>query len=285
MTIAEVLREGKKQLEDAGVPEAELNAWYLFSYSFPVGGRPMERSAFFLRRDEEADRAGVERYRKFLCRRASRTPLEYIVRETEFMGLPFYVDERVLIPRQDTECLVEEALKCCRDKDVLDLCTGSGCIGISLAVLGGCRSVTLSDVSEGAVQVAEKNAALNRAAVTVVQSDLFQNVRGSFDQIVSNPPYIASFVVETLMPEVRDHEPREALDGKEDGLFFYRRILGNCRDFLRPEGTLHFEIGSDQGEAVGRLMEQAGFSQVEIKKDLAGLDRIVQGKRRIGGVS
>ncbi len=283
MTLADMLRRGEKELEDAGVPEAKLNAWYLFAYSFPAGERPMERSAFFLHQEEEADMAGAERYREFLVQRAARTPLEYIIHEAEFMGLPFYVDERVLIPRQDTECLAEEALKSCSGRDVLDLCAGSGCIGISLAVLGNCHSVVLADVSEGAVRVARKNADRNHASVTVVQSDLFQNIKGSFDQIVSNPPYIPTDAVETLMPEVRDHEPRKALDGKEDGLFFYRRILEEGRGFLRPGGTLHFEIGSDQGEAVGRLMEQAGFSRVEIKRDLAGLDRIVQGECRIGG--
>ena len=283
MTLAKVLCMGEKELETAGVPEAKLNAWYLFSHSFAVDGIPMDRGGFFLRRDEKADAAVIRYYENLLKKRAKRIPLEYIIRETEFMGLPFYVDERVLIPRQDTECLVEEVLKICEGRDILDLCTGTGCIGISLAVLGKCRSVTLSDISDGVLQVAEHNAVMNQAAVTLVKSDLFQSVEGDFDVIVSNPPYIPTSEIDTLMPEVRDHEPKEALDGKGDGLFFYRSIIEKSRMFLREKGTLHFEIGCDQGEAVACLMEQAGFSGIEIKKDLAGLDRIVQGVCRTGG--
>ena len=272
MTLQELLAEGEMTLEKAGVPEAKINAWHLFAH---VTG--MTRSAFFLKQSEDAEE-WQERYEEVLRQRMTRKPLEHITHETEFMGLPFYVDENVLIPRQDTECLVEEILPLVKGMDVLDLCTGSGCIGISLAVLGGCRSVTLADLSEEALAVAEKNAQMNHVVVTLVQSDLFRKVEGTFGIIVSNPPYIPTAEVEKLMPEVRDHEPHMALDGDADGLLFYRRIIRESSQYLRSGGWLCFEIGFDQGKAVSTLMKEAGYARVTIKKDLAGLDRIAMGQ-------
>ena len=209
--------------------------------------------------------------RDMLALRKTRIPLEYITHETEFMGLVFYVDEHVLIPRQDTEILVEEVLAYSAGKDILDLCTGSGCIGISLAVLGNCHS-------EEALQIARMNALDNKAQVIAVQSNLFDRISGTFDIIVSNPPYIPSKEILTLMPEVRDHEPRIALDGEMDGLSFYKTIIRESGSFLRERGMLVFEIGCDQAEDVSALMEQAGFQRIEIKRDLAGLNRVVRGE-------
>lgn len=276
MTLQDVLLQGERALEAEDVPEAKLTAWYLFSHCFQV-----EKSYFFMNREEEAPPEEATGFYRMVERRCQRIPLEYITNETEFMGLPFYVDERVLIPRQDTECLVEEVLKVCEGKDVLDLGTGSGCIGISLAFLGNCRSVTLSDISRDALDVAEKNAGTNGVAVGLLESDLFQKIEGEFDIIVSNPPYIASGCIPDLMPEVRDHEPGIALDGSADGLAFYRSIIAESRRFLRENGNLFFEIGYDQGKAVSENMEAAGFQEVRVKRDLAGLDRIVYGQ--IGG--
>ncbi len=270
MTLRDVLKRGEAELSEAGVPEAECNAWYLFSRCFSL-----ERSGYFLRQEEPAGEKECAEYSKLLALRRTRMPLEYILHETEFMGLTFTVDERVLIPRQDTEILAEEVLKVCEGRDVLDLCTGSGCIGISLAALGKCRSVLLSDISAGALEIAGRNADGNGAAVSIVQSDLFENIRGRFDIIVSNPPYIPSGQIASLMPEVRDYEPRTALDGHEDGLAFYRCIIKESRGFLRRNGILALEIGADQGQAVSSRMEQWGYHDIEIKKDLAGLDRIV----------
>lgn len=273
MTLQELLKMGETSLEQAGVPEASINAWYLLSF---VTG--MTKSAFFLRSMEDAEK-WHKRYEEVLQQRMRRKPLEYITHETEFMGLPFCVDEHVLIPRQDTECLVEEILPYVKGKDVLDLCTGSGCIGISLGVLGECRSVTLADLSQEALQVAAQNAASNHVAVTLVQGDLFESIEGTFDVIVSNPPYIPTAEMMELMPEVREYEPHMALDGKADGLFFYRRIIEESSEYLRRGGRLCFEIGYDQGEAVCSLMKKAGYDLVTIKKDLAGLDRVVAGRR------
>lgn len=271
-TLGELLRMGEEILAKADVPEAGINAWYLFAHCFH-----MERSRFFLCREETVSDEERKEYEKLLAKRMARIPLEHITHETEFMGLGFYVDERVLIPRQDTECLVEEVLKISAGKKVLDLCTGSGCIGISLAALGKCAAVTLSDISADALAVARKNAEENKVQVNFVESDLFRHITGKFDIIVSNPPYIPTADIASLMPEVRDHDPLLALDGKEDGLAFYRRIISESRNYLEPEGKLYFEIGYDQGEAVKRLMEQTGFIRVEIKQDLAGLDRMIMG--------
>ena len=273
MTLREILTEGEKKLASAGVPEAKLNAWYLFAHCFS-----MTKSQFFLRADEEAEDSGYRRYQELLDKRSRRIPLEHLAGETEFMGLPFLVNANVLIPRQDTECLVEEVLKYCDGADVLDLCTGSGCIGISLAKLGHCKSVTLTDISVEALATAKKNAQKNEVTVQIVESDLFRSLQGTFDVIVSNPPYIRSGEIPKLMPEVREYEPLQALDGSEDGLSFYKSIIQEISTFLTSGGRVFFEIGAEQGEAVSQLMHEAGFRNVEVKQDLAGLDRIVCGQ-------
>ena len=270
MTYQQILDQGKECLRQAQIPEADLGAWYLFAECFK-----MDRARFFLCSQEEAPSDQIDRYQSFLRGRLRHIPLEYLIHRTEFMGLSYYVDSRVLIPRQDTECLVEEALLLCKDKDVLDLCTGSGCIGISLAVLGACRSVTLSDASEEALAVARENGLAHSVDVAFVKSDLFEEVDGDFDIIVSNPPYIARKEIQRLMPEVRDYEPVMALDGGEDGLFFYKKIMDQLPGHLRRGGMVLLEIGFEQGKAVSRLLETRAFVRIEVKKDLAGLDRVV----------
>lgn len=271
-TLGEALRMGEEWLAESGVPEAKANAWYLFAYCFDL-----DRSRFFLCRDERADAVCQKRYESALALRASRIPLEHIIHTAEFMGFSFYVDEHVLIPRQDTECLVEEVLRFSPGKRVLDLCTGSGCIGISLSLLGDCGSVLASDISPEALAVARRNALEHRAAISFVESDLFRQISGTFDLIVSNPPYIPTGEIDALMPEVRDHDPRSALDGEADGLGFYRRIAAGAPEHLVPGGMLCLEIGCSQGEDVKRLLGSAGFTGIRVKKDLAGLDRIVTG--------
>lgn len=273
VTYGDVLRQGEAFLAGAGIPEPEANAWYLFSFCFN-----MDRSCFFLRRADLADMEKKTEYHNLLAKRAERIPLEHLTRSTEFMGLPFFVNEHVLIPRQDTECLVEEVLKLCRGKRVLDLCTGSGCIGISLARLGACSEVTLSDISPEALAVAGRNVEESGVSVHLVRSDLFAQITGTFDMIVSNPPYIPTEEIRQLMPEVRDHDPHLALDGGKDGLDFYRRIIREGRAHLERDGWLCLEIGCSQADAVRNIMEQAGFSQIRVRQDLAGLDRIVMGR-------
>lgn len=273
MTWQEALRQGEEMLTKANVPEAKLNAWYLFSNVLTI-----EKSDYYLHEDDIMEDEKMTQWNILLQKRISRMPLEYIIGETEFMGLPFYVNEHVLIPRQDTECLVEEVLPLVEGKDVLDLCTGSGCIGISLASLTQCRSMCLADLSAEALEVAKENAKRNHVTVSFIQGNMFENISASFDVIVSNPPYIVRAELDELMPEVREYEPRMALDGDEDGLYFYRNIIAQSVNHLNEGGWLYFEIGCGQGKSVCELMEEAGFDRLTIKRDLAGLDRIVGGR-------
>lgn len=203
------------------------------------------------------------------------------------MGLVFKVDGHVLIPRQDTEILVEEALRHLHDgMNLLDMCTGSGCILLSLLYYSNGCSGTGVDISKEALVLARENAAqISRLAggkeeisnCRFLQSDLFEKLEGKYDMIVSNPPYIPTEVISGLMEEVRDYEPMEALDGKEDGLFFYREISVGAYDFLKGGGYLFYEIGHDQANAVEDIMEKAGYREVTVVKDYAGLDRVVYG--------
>lgn len=280
MTLGTLLKEGKEALQNAGITEWDLDAWYLLEHVTGVS-----RSQYFLEPEREVSPEQAETYRKLIEKRSAHIPLQHLTGEQEFMGLTFKVNEHVLIPRQDTEVLVEEALKYVRDgMDILDVCTGSGCILLSVLKLGEkmCRGTlngTGVDLSEEALQVAEENARELQVEVAFLHSDLFTEVKGQYDMILSNPPYIEKAVVETLEAEVRDHEPRMALDGGEDGLDFYRKIAEESVQYLKTGGRLLFEIGYDQGEAVSSLMKEH-FAEVRVIQDLAGLDRVVSGVYR-----
>lgn len=272
-TIEQLWVQGNKILERAGVPEAQLNAWHLLSEAFSIS-----RADYFLCKGNEADVAGQERYLAWIAIRATRYPLEYILEKQEFMGLEFKVNENVLIPRQDTEVLVERVLKSSKGKKILDMCTGSGCIAISIAKLGNVSEMHAADISKKALEVAKENADKNNVTVRFIESNLFEQVSGQYDMIVSNPPYIESAVIATLMPEVREFEPRLALDGTENGLYFYREISKAASEYLIQEGEIFFEIGYNQGEAVTNILREAGFTHIEVGKDFAGLDCVVYGK-------
>lgn len=219
-------------------------------------------------------------YQDLLNKRSLHIPLQHLTGEQEFMGLPFHVNEHVLIPRQDTEILVEEVLSIVKKGDhVLDLCTGSGCIIISIVKLAEQITGVGIDLSDEALVVAKENAKRLQADVTFFKSDLFEQVTGEFDCIVSNPPYIATAQIDTLMEEVRCMEPRMALDGMEDGLFFYRKIVEESAAYLKKGGWLCFEIGCDQADDVSEMMRAAGYENRKVIKDLAGLDRVVMGQR------
>lgn len=274
MTLREAYEYGQKQLNEANIEDSNLDAWYLLEF---VTG--INRTMYYLKMQEVITVEQKEMYEKYIDERASHIPLQHITGVQEFMGLEFCVNEHVLVPRQDTEVLVESALEVLESgMDILDMCTGSGCILISL--MKHCPGITGVgiDVSEEALKVAKKNCEKLGVEVEFVQSDLFANVLGRYDVIVSNPPYIRTAVIEELKEEVKCHDPFIALDGKEDGLYFYRKIVANSPKFLVLGGKLYFEIGYDQGEDVKKLMEQAGFVDVQVKKDLAGLDRVVFGK-------
>ena len=242
----------------------------------------MDRLRPLSEQDEQVQEQ-IRTYRSMITKRASRIPLQQILGSQEFMGLDFFVNEHVLIPRQDTETLVELVLQeqQSTEKKLLDLCTGSGCIAISLAVKGGYESVTATDLSEEALKMAERNAKAHQKEIIFRQGDLFsalpQSEAGTFDIITSNPPYIPTAVIATLEPEVREHEPMMALDGTEDGLKFYRQIAKKAGTWLKPGGVIYLEIGYDQGEAVSGLLREAGFDKVRVVKDLPGKDRVVCG--------
>lgn len=287
MTLQELYREGIRKLTEKAVPEAELNAWYLLQSCLSEEPFLYTRSRFFLEQTQQAGTGTVDLYMEKVSKRCERIPLEYILGYTEFMGLPFLVKEGVLIPRQDTEILVEMAVNVSKDKKVLDLCTGSGCIGLSIAALGKPKSVMLSDISGDAIEVArqnEKNLEKNtwrenerKPELSYVIGNLWETVAGKFDLIVSNPPYIETEELSGLMPEVIDHEPLLALDGGKSGLVFYEKILEKAPCYLEEMGILMVEIGYNQGKPVKHLFEKNGFTDIEIKKDLAGLDRVVRG--------
>ena len=271
LTLKEALAKAVDKLQQMEVPDADIDAWYLLSY---VTG--LDRAAFFLHGDEPMAEPDMIRYRDLVTKRGERIPLQHLTGEQEFMGLDFHVNEHVLIPRQDTECLVERVLPYVDGKRVLDVCTGSGCIAIAIAKLGKPFIVHGVDISEEALAVARQNATELNASVELFAGDLMTRMDGQYDVIVSNPPYIPPSVIEGLMPEVRLHEPMLALDGGQDGLEFYRRIEGQAVTRLAPNGRLFLEIGCEQAAAVAEILQKQGYREVQVFQDLAGKDRIVQ---------
>jgi release factor glutamine methyltransferase len=273
-TYKELLQAAREFLEEKGIADANVDAWYLLAHVFGIN-----RADFFMHENEEGVEEKALDYKELVKRRASHTPLQYLTGIQEFMGLEFEVDENVLIPRQDTEILVEEVLKVSNGKSVLDLCTGSGCIILSLAKLVNLKMAVGADISIKALQVARRNAKNLNVDVNFIKSDLFEEIVGNYDIIVSNPPYIKAEELLSLMPEVRCHEPILALEAGTDGLVFYKRIINDLVRFLNPGGYVFFEIGYDQGKAVASMLREAGFIDICIKKDFSDLDRIVCGKR------
>lgn len=323
MTTQQAYQYGVRELENAGVEEAKLDAWYLLEYVTKVS-----RAEYFANPQKNLEQEQELQYFLYIEKRAQRIPLQHITGEQAFMGLSFLVNEAVLIPRQDTEILVEHALdllqarQICGDgktetaeetseggesettgetsgggetetakgKDgnaqnirILDMCTGSGCILLSILHYMKEESPQLviegtgADISCEALQVAQENGERLGIQATWQSGDLFSRIEGQYQMIVANPPYIRTSSLKELQEEVRYHDPRIALDGHEDGLYFYRRIVTECKEHLEEGGHLLMEIGYDQAEEVCALMRAAGFSQVEVKKDLAGLDRVVIG--------
>ena len=278
MTYRECYEQGCRTLQAAGIEEAALDARLLLE---AVCGT--DRNDLLVHGEQPVAPEAEEKYLNWIRQRAEHIPLQQLTGEQDFMGLTFAVNEHVLIPRQDTEILVEEVLKELHDgMRILDMCTGSGCILLSLLHYSNdCEGLGV-DLSAEALEVAGRNVLKvltpeKAEHAHFLQSDLFEKVEGKFEIIVSNPPYIASAEVDRLMPEVRDHEPRMALDGTEDGLYFYRRIIEEAGKHLVSSGMLFFEIGYDQGQAVSELMRTEGYCEVQVVQDYAGLDRVVLG--------
>ncbi|GAA4291039.1 peptide chain release factor N(5)-glutamine methyltransferase [Anaerocolumna aminovalerica] len=272
-TLENALQEGRKFLKEKQIADSDIDAWYLLSFLFK-----MDRARYLMHSSMPISQVEYHEYMELVKKRGNHIPLQHITGEQEFMGLNFKVSKDVLIPRQDTEILVQEVLKTAEGKNVLDMCTGSGCIIISLDKLGNIKSGVGVDISEAALKIANENNTRLETKVQFLQSNLFEQVRGKYDIIVSNPPYIPTSDIETLMDEVKEHEPPIALDGKEDGLYFYRCILSEGTEYMNPGGFIFFEIGWDQGMAVSRLLKEKGFQDIRIIKDLAGLDRVVTGR-------
>lgn len=286
-TYKELLEEGYQILNSAGIEEARLDAWLLLEFVADI-----KRAWYYAHMDETAEADVAEQYRQLCEKRAQHIPLQHLTGQAYFMGYEFYVDDRVLVPRQDTETLVEEAVSHLRElpaPKILDMCTGSGCILLSLLMELPQASGTGTDVSADALEVAKENTrrlGLEKRA-ELIQSDLFsadyfeKNSRKKcmeYDMLISNPPYIRTADIDGLMDEVRLHDPRLALDGKADGLYFYEKITEQAGKHLKPGGWLIYEIGCDQAKDVVEIMKKKGFVQIEVKKDLAGLDRIVEGR-------
>lgn len=279
MTFFELWKWGEKRLAEAGIEEAELDSRYLLLEAFGL-----DLAHFLLKEQEQVPTVDgrTREYSDAIQARACRAPLQYLVGNQEFMGFCFQVDQRVLIPRQDTESLVELILEENpeQEKAVLDMCTGSGCIAVSLALMGRYSRVDAADISPEALEVAAENGRRLGGGVRFVKSDLFRDLdrENRYQIIASNPPYIPSRVIDGLEPEVRDYEPRLALDGSEDGLAFYRRLAAESGEFLTDGGRLYLEIGHDQGEAVETLLKENGFIHTKIVKDAAGNHRVVVGE-------
>lgn len=274
MQYAKLYQIGKEQLQKAGITDAELDARLLLEFICHT-----DRNALYAHGDQEIEDEKMQDFLQLIEKRTVHIPLQHLTGEQNFMGLDFLVNEHVLIPRQDTEILVEEIMRDLHDGiRILDMCTGSGCILLSLLHYSNDCSGVGVDVSEDALVVARQNAdRLAEKQAVFIQSDLFEKVEGSFDLIVSNPPYIRSQEIAGLMPEVREHEPHLALDGKDDGLHFYREIIKGAMPHLKRGGQLFFEIGYDQGEAVQALLAANGYTEIAVVKDYAGLDRVVYG--------
>ena len=275
ITIRQLCSEGQELLENNDVPDADIDARRLLEYLLN-----MTSSEYYCSFDKEVDEDIYNEYIKLVVKRATHYPLQYIIGTQEFMGLEFEVNEDVLIPRWETEMLVEEVLKICDKQDrILDMCTGSGCIITSVKKLGGVKKAVGVDVSPQAIEVSKRNAKKNDVDVEFIVSDLFDNVLGTYDIIVSNPPYIKTKVIEGLMPEVRRFEPMIALDGSEDGLYFYNKIIESALDYLKSNGYIFFEIGHDQGKEVAMILIKHNFEDIQVIKDYAGNDRIVKARR------
>lgn len=266
-TVLQQYRDIKKAFLNAGFPEAEAEARLIVADALGIS-----LGDVFLKGDEEAEFDPSD----VLKKRLSGMPLAYAMRRKYFMGFPFYVDENVLIPRQDTEAAVETAIRLITEKGykhVLDLCCGSGCIGISAALLTGAR-VLGSDISAKAVRIANQNAkSLSAEHFRAARSDLFSCIHATFDLIVSNPPYVTEEEYKTLEIQVKDYEPKSALVG---GVRFYREIAAQAAGHLNPGGALVLETGDTQWDAVRAILEINGYKNIKSIKDIAGRHRVIE---------
>lgn len=286
LSFKEAYEKGLERLLESGIENARFDCGVLFEEAFDVDFLSFRFSDGFLK---TADEKSCEDFFEMTEKRCNGVPLQYIVGRWEFFGLPFYVGEGVLVPRQDTETLVEFAISKFKDKKnirLCDLCAGSGCIGITLEKHLDCKTALCVELSDKAFGFLEKNIELNKSGVKAVLGDVtdegFVKEQGEFDLIVSNPPYLTKKDMTALQKEV-SFEPKQALFGGEDGLDFYRDIVRLWKDKLAFGGMMIFEIGEGQENEVSALMIQHGFKNVRFKADLCGINRIVQGEKILSG--
>lgn len=283
MTWQALMKEELERLRQADIPEADSD---IRLFAMDVAG--CTYSTLILRMAEDATEEQAQKLHAYVTERMTHKPCQYILGTQEFMGMEFATAPEVLIPRPETELLAEQACERLkkliekkrkqtgdRELRVLDMCCGSGCIGISVAKLVPAVAVDLADISDAAITLTKKNRERLQADCTVIQTDLFAQIEEKYDMIISNPPYIRTDEIPKLMAEVRDFEPHLALDGKEDGLYFYDKIIREAREYLYEDGYILFEIGQDQLDAVRGLLVENGYVDIEGMKDYAGLDRIV----------
>jgi len=284
MTIKELIAFGMDELSNTQNPrlDSELIIGYVLQ---------KERLYLILNLEENIEESKEKKIKEYLSLRKSGTPIHYILKEREFMGMDFLVEESVLIPRPDTEILVEELIKELKEsnlkekKDLLgiEIGPGSGIIAISLLKEFSNLKIIACDINPSAIELTRKNSIRHgvKDRLDVREGSLFHKIEGNIkvDFIVSNPPYIKKDVIKTLQIEIREHEPLDALDGGEDGLDFYRAIVRDGSNFLNKGGIMAFEIGYDQGEAVKTIMNGSGYEDISVYKDLAGLDRVVIGRK------
>ena len=274
--VKDFVKENTNKLDAAGISDASVDIWLLLEHFADI-----DKGDYLANQDMELNPVLAKQIEEAVEKRIKHIPLQHIIGETEFMGLTFKVNENVLVPRFDTEILVDEVVKYVGDSfaKVLDMCTGSGCIAITISDMCDNTTVVASDISKEAIDIAKENNELNHTDVTFVQSDLFENVEGIFDVIVSNPPYIKTDEIENLQEEVKLHDPRLALDGGSGGLDFYQRIIEKSKDYLKTNGMIFFEIGFDQAEEVSNILEENDYKEIVVKKDLAMNDRVIYAKK------
>ncbi len=270
--VKNIVAQAEEILDAAGITESRIDSWLLAESILGVCRRDL-----FLEPCKSVSKEQAQKYLDAVSVRAEHIPLQHITGRQQFMDFEFIVNEDVLIPRPETELLVEQVVSYIKDDEVkvLDMCTGSGCIAVSVDRMCVNADVTAADISKKALKVAGENNMRNKGGVTFVQSDMFENIHGTYDIIVSNPPYIPTSDIEVLMEEVREHEPHLALDGSADGLKFYREICRNADNYLNKNGKVFLEIGYDQGGTVPELLRENGFTNIQVLKDLSGNDRMV----------
>lgn len=274
MKCKEILQSAKSRLKACGILGFDSDAEFLLAHVLGVGRGD-------IRLEDEVTQAVIQDYYDLIARRECHEPMDSLIGFTEFMGLKIPFSVNTLTPRQETEIMTDDIVRASRGKrhlDILDMCTGSGCIGLALRKHLNCR-VTLADISTDALRECEKNAKINGLECNIVHSNLFENIAGTFDIIVSNPPYIQTGDLFGLEKEVLDFDPKLALDGGDDGLDFYRKIAMNAPKFLKDNGLIYLEFGIGQGKEIEKMMSE-WFEDIQIVKDYSGLDRYIKGKKK-----